>query len=84
MPISICAVPYSYNVPFFYFDSREDYDDKYRKNFDKYHCEEYEFQFIHGDEIFSILWDSIGSENATRILEIYEEEIIDNVEDARK
>lgn len=83
MTITLCANPYSYNVPFFFFDSREDYDEKYQKNFDKYHCEEYEFQFIDGDEVFTILWNCIGSYNVFRLLEIYEEGTIDNVRDAR-
>tara|TARA_R100001163_G_C5067928_1_gene207467 strand:- start:3337 stop:3819 length:483 start_codon:yes stop_codon:yes gene_type:complete len=83
MTITLCANPYSYNVPFFYFDSREDYDEKYQKNFDKYHCEEYEFQFIDGDEVFTILWNCIGSDNVFRLLEIYEEGTIDNERDAR-
>ena len=83
MTITICANPYSYNVPFFFFDSREDYDEKYRKNFNKYHCEEYEFQFIDGDEVFTILWNCIGSDNIFRLLEIYEEGTIDNERAAR-
>ena len=84
MTITLCANPYSYNAPFFFFDSREDYDEKYRKNFNKYHCEEYEFQFIDGDDVFTILWNCIDSFHVFRILEIYEEGTIDNVEDARK
>ena len=83
MTITLCANPYSYNVPFFFFDSREDYDEKYRKNFNKYHCEEYEFQFIDGDDVFTILWNCIGSDNVFRLLEIYEEGTIYNERDAR-
>ena len=81
---TICAIPYSYGVPHFYFNSTDEFVEKYEEQLFKYNCEEYEFQFIDGDEILSILWDSIGSENATRILEIYEEGTIDNVTDARK
>ena len=83
MTITLCANPYSYNVPFFFFNSREDYQEKYQKNFDKYHCEEYEFQFIDGDDILEILWNALGNENVFKILEIYEEGIIDNERDAR-
>lgn len=83
MTINICAVPYAYDVPFFYFESKEEYDEKYQKNFEKYHCEEYEFQYIDGDELLDILWTALGSENVFKILEIYEEGIIDNERDAR-
>tara|TARA_R110002020_G_scaffold57022_1_gene157197 strand:- start:830 stop:1303 length:474 start_codon:yes stop_codon:yes gene_type:complete len=76
----ICAVPYDMSVPFFYFHSIEEYEEKYKINFDKYHCEEYEFQFIDGNEIFTSLWNAIGSYNPLKIFEVYND--IENEHDA--
>lgn len=84
MTISIYANPYSYNATGFYFESIEDYNDKYEKNFEKYHCEEYEFDFIDGDEILEILFTTLGNCQVMKILELYEDGEIDCVHKARQ
>lgn len=81
--ITLCASPYAYNVPFFYFETLEEYKEQYQKQFDKYHCEEYEFQFIDGDDIASILYEAC-KDDIFKLLEIIEEEIITTEEDAIK
>jgi hypothetical protein len=75
LQITLCANPYAYGVPFFYFETLEEYKEQYQKQFDKYHCEEYEFQFIDGDDITWILWKACN-EDVFKLLEIIEDEII--------
>ena len=75
LQITLCATPYAYGVPFFYFETLEEYKEEYQKQFDKYHCEEYEFQFIDGDDITWILWKACNGD-IFKLLEIIEEGII--------
>jgi len=82
LQITLCAVPYAYGVPFFYFDSREEYKEQYHKNFERYHCEEYEFQYIDGDDITWVLWKAC--KDIFKLLEIIEEGTITTKEDAIK
>tara|TARA_R100000008_G_C3563827_1_gene157901 strand:+ start:800 stop:1282 length:483 start_codon:yes stop_codon:yes gene_type:complete len=79
----LCATPYAYGVPFFYFETLEEYNEKYQKQFEKYQCEEYEFQFIDGDNIESILYEAC-KDNIFKLLEIIEEGTITTEEDAIK
>ena len=83
MNITLCATPYAYGVPFFYFETLEEYKSQYKKQFNKYQCEEYEFQFIDADEISEILWKAC-KEDCFKLLEIIEEGIITTEDDAIK
>lgn len=83
MTITLCAVPYAYGVSFFYFDTLEEYQDKYKKQFDRYHCEEYEIQYIDGSDIAWLLWKAC-KEDMFKLLEIIEEGTITTKEDAIK
>ena len=83
LQITLCATPFRYEVPYFYFETLEEYQDKYKKQFDRYHCEEYELQYIDGCGIVWILWKAC-KEDAFKLLKIIEEEIITTEEDAIK
>lgn len=46
----LCATPYDMSVPFWYFDSSDAYAEKYKAQYEKTGTEEYEIQFIEGDD----------------------------------
>tara|TARA_Y100000034_G_C6866567_1_gene395057 strand:+ start:150 stop:623 length:474 start_codon:yes stop_codon:yes gene_type:complete len=76
----ICAVPYDMSVPTFFFHSIDEYEYKIKYFKDKYNCEEYEYEFIDGDQKFSNLWNAIGSSTPWEVFEVYDD--IDNEHDA--
>lgn len=59
--VELYAHPYdiTHSNKGFYFSSPEDYEEKYDANFDKYHIEEYEIQFIDGDPLDARLFDAM-------------------------
>jgi len=51
METTLFAQPYAYGAVGFYFNSLEDYEAKYKANYENNHIEEYEIQFIDGSDI---------------------------------
>ncbi|MFV0552107.1 MAG: hypothetical protein ACK5L6_09350 [Anaerorhabdus sp.] len=59
---TLYAQPYNIDATGFYFDSAEDYESKAKNNYDRYgqFVEEYEIQFIDGEQIDCELAKAIG------------------------
>ena len=59
---TLYAQPYNIDATGFYFESAEDYDTKAKGNFDRFgqFVEEYEIQFIDGEEIDCELAEALG------------------------
>ena len=81
--LTLCATPYQIGAPFFYFESIEEYNQKYELHLKKYGVEEYEFEYIDGDDISLTVWKACNG-NMFKFLEIIEEGMIATLEDAIK